>query len=155
MNTAAFCRFRRGFTLVEIMIVVVIIGLLAVLAIPALQRVRGRTQISRTANDLRAMAQAFETYYLENGAWPPDAAPGAVPAGMAGRLPGAWHSPPAIGGLWEWDYEPATPLISITLYQHRATLAQMTALDALIDDGNPATGQFRINGAEWNFRLEP
>jgi prepilin-type N-terminal cleavage/methylation domain-containing protein len=143
MNTAAFCRFRRGFTLVEIMIVVVIIGLLAVLAIPALQRVRGRTQISRTANDLRAMAQAFETYYLENGAWPPDAAPG------------AWHSPPAIGGLWEWDYEPATPLISITLYQHRATLAQMTALDALIDDGNPATGQFRINGAEWNFRLEP
>ena len=154
MRTATLHRTRRAFTLVEIMVVVVIIGLLAVLALPAMQRVRQRTQISRTASDLRAMAQAFETYYLENGAWPADAAPGAIPAGMAGRLPAAWNSPPAIGGLWEWDYEPPT-LISITLYQHRATLAQMTALDAMIDDGNPNTGHFRVNGAEWNVRLEP
>ena len=155
MHAATLHRTRRAFTLVEIMVVVVIIGLLAVLAVAALQRVRERTMISRTASDLRAMAQAFETYNLENGAWPSDAAPGAIPTGMAGRLPAAWNQPPAVGGLWEWDYEPATPLVSITLYQHRATLAQMTALDRLIDDGNPSTGQFRINGAEWNFRLTP
>jgi prepilin-type N-terminal cleavage/methylation domain-containing protein len=159
MNTFAPTRprrkFRRAFTLVEIMVVVVIIGLIALLAIPAIQRVRQRAQNSRTASDLRTMAQAFEGYLLENGSWPPDAAPGAIPAGMAGRLPAAWNQPPAVGGLWEWDYEPATPLVSITLYAHTASLAQMTAIDALIDDGNPATGNFRINGSEWNYRLAP
>jgi type IV pilus assembly protein PilA len=54
-------RPARGFTLVEIMIVVVIIGLLAALAIPAFQRVQRATRDNRFMSDLRTLAQAFET----------------------------------------------------------------------------------------------
>jgi type IV pilus assembly protein PilA len=58
---------RQGFTLVEIMIVVVIIGLLAAMAIPAFQKVRQSSQDRAVANNLRQMANAAEQYYLESG----------------------------------------------------------------------------------------
>jgi type II secretory pathway pseudopilin PulG len=137
---------------VEIMIVVVIIGLLAALAIPAFARVRQRAQNSRVANDLRVFAQAFDTYLLENGAWPADVSPGVVPAELVGQLPAAWSQATPIGGRYEWDNEPT--LKSITLYQTTAPMTQMLAIDALIDDGNSATGNFRFNGTEWHFLLQ-
>ena len=58
---------KRGFTLVEIMIVVVIIGLLAVLAVPAWQRVRWHTIRSTMDNDARQLASAAQQYFMEYG----------------------------------------------------------------------------------------
>lgn len=134
------------------MIVVVIIGLLAALAIPAFARVREKSQNTRVANDLRVFAQAFDTYLMEKGAWPADVAPGVVPTEMAGQLPAAWTKTTPIGGKYEWDNEPG--LKSITLYQTTASMAQMRAIDKLIDDGDPATGFFQYNGSEWHYLLE-
>ena len=57
---------RRGFTLVEIMIVVAIIALLAAIAVPGFMRARKRTQASRVINDLRLISAAIDQYALEN-----------------------------------------------------------------------------------------
>lgn len=57
---------KKGFTLVEIMIVVVIIGLLAAMAIPAFQKVRTDSRESAVENDARQLASAAQQYMLES-----------------------------------------------------------------------------------------
>lgn len=65
MNTQT--RSSKGFTLVEIMIVVVIIGLLAAMAIPAFQKVRQSSQDKAVLNNMRQLGAAADQYFLENG----------------------------------------------------------------------------------------
>jgi prepilin-type N-terminal cleavage/methylation domain-containing protein len=57
---------RRGFTLVEIMIVVAIIALLASMAVPNFLRARKRSQAVRTLEDLRLLDSAVDEYAIEN-----------------------------------------------------------------------------------------
>ena len=60
-------RSNKGFTLVEIMIVVVIIGLLAAMAIPAFQKVRQSSIEKTLTNDAKQIASAANQYYMETG----------------------------------------------------------------------------------------
>jgi type IV pilus assembly protein PilA len=60
-------RSRHGFTLVEIMIVVVIIGLLASMAIPGWQRIRQASQDKAVLNNARQIAAGASQYMMENG----------------------------------------------------------------------------------------
>lgn len=60
-------RSNKGFTLVEIMIVVVIIGLLAAMAIPAFQKVRQSSIEKTLVNDAKQLASAANQYFMEFG----------------------------------------------------------------------------------------
>jgi prepilin-type N-terminal cleavage/methylation domain-containing protein len=135
----------RGFTLVEIMIVAVIIGLLAALAIPAFQRVRRRSQNSTVVNGLRVFSQTFETYATANGKWPGNAGPGLVPPGISSAdfKVSVWTAPTPVGGEWNWDLNIAGFTAGVSISNFTCNDAQLAEIDAMIDDGNLNTGLFQ------------
>lgn len=138
------------------MIVVVIIGLLAALAIPAFARVRQKAQNSRFLSDLRTFSQAFETYAQVNGRWPNNAGSGAIPAGMSGDFNEAnWRGRNSVGGRWNWDRNINGVSAGISTTNVTVDDAQMTAIDAVIDDGNLTTGYFQKISDRFTYILEP
>jgi prepilin-type N-terminal cleavage/methylation domain len=60
-------RKNHGFTLVEIMIVLTLIGLLATMAIPAFIKVRAASAEKSMINDGRQLGSAYSQYFLEEG----------------------------------------------------------------------------------------
>ncbi len=138
------------------MIVVVIIGILASIALPAFQRARIRSQNTRIANDLRLFSGAFETYNLENGVWPDDVNEGILPSGMEGYVvPEKFESRTIYGGNYDWEGPGAFSFnAGVSIRNSFLDTDQATAIDEMMDDGVLSTGRFRNIGGAYAVILE-
>jgi len=70
----------RGFTIVELLIVVVVIAILATITVVAYTNIQARARDSQRQQDVKTIAKALELYYLDKGAYP--AGSGATTTGM-------------------------------------------------------------------------
>lgn len=66
---------RFGFTLIELMIVVLIVGILAAIAIPRFEITKGKANAAALKSDLRNLATAEEGYLFESGSYTIDKVP--------------------------------------------------------------------------------
>jgi len=144
---------NRGFTLIELLIVVVILAILAAVGMPAFNNYRLDSQVAATATDIRALQQAAELAFLENGEWPGDKNPGIMPPEMNKYLlDNAFDRTAPIGGIYDWQQNfGATAAVSI--FDASQPQAKWTALDEIVDDGNIFSGKVRIVNDNYLFFL--
>lgn len=144
-----FSRRLRAFTLVEVMVVVVIIGLLAAAGLPSYRHLTIRSKVTALENDLRQFSTAIQTYALQNGRWPADSDPQVAPPELATSLPTNFGLPSPIGGVYKWNYDVSADGITAkaALIVQTASgnplsddVDLLTMLDKQMDDGDLTTG---------------
>lgn len=79
---------RRGFTLIELMLIVLLIGILAAVAMPFYRGYKERVRIAQAINEIRIMSTVASNYWNDNHGYPSSLAD----IGQAGRLD-PWGNP--------------------------------------------------------------
>jgi type II secretory pathway pseudopilin PulG len=87
---------NRGFTIVELTIIVIILGILTTLIIVAFNKIQMQARDSKRVADVRAMANQIQKYYDQNGEYPPASDAAIVALSQSGL-----NDPTDISG---WNY---------------------------------------------------
>jgi prepilin-type N-terminal cleavage/methylation domain-containing protein len=95
---------RRGFTFIELLVAMIVLGILASIALLKYVDLRRNAVTAKIASEINAVKLAGYSYWGDNQNWPADAGPGVVPAGLAKHLPEGFRFDNA---TWkytlEWD----------------------------------------------------
>lgn len=81
---------RRGFTLVELLTVLIVLGILAGIALLKYIDLRNTARAAEVAGDFRTITVAAYNYQADHENWPPDGGPGAPPPVLLPYLPGGF-----------------------------------------------------------------
>ena len=135
---------RAGFTLVELVLVVVIISILAGLAIPNYKVVVIKARAADVLGRIRVVELGVHSYLGENNAWPAEAAPGVVPSDMAAFLPDNFEF---ASEDYDLDWENGGGLIGVAVVTDNELLGQ-----ALVNVAG--SGTWFVSGNRYVFILD-
>ena len=80
-------RDERGFTLLELVVVLVVVAVMMAVAVPAYYGFVTNTRAAQAVADLQAVRAAIYLYYGDVGRWPNEVQAGFIPKGCEGNLP--------------------------------------------------------------------
>lgn len=147
MNRPVRTAVARAFTLVEILIVVVILGILAAVVVPSFANAVTPTEQAAFATSLRGFSQSVELYRVREGEYPPDGSSGEIPPGLEDYIDtSTWRRTTPIGGVWDSESDPAGLGYGVGVHfidGDDPGVEYMVELDALFDDGDLEGGVFR------------
>lgn len=90
---------ESGFTLIELMVVVVILGILAAIVIPQFSNSTDKAREARAKAELKSMQNAIEIYYMENG----NQYPSSIGAALNENGITTWPQADPWGNNYGWD----------------------------------------------------
>jgi prepilin-type N-terminal cleavage/methylation domain-containing protein len=145
-------RRRRGFTFVELLMVIIVMGLLSGLAILKYIDLRNRALAAQASADLETVRLAAYSAWYETGSWPGDVGPGVLPVELVPYLPKGFSFQRTEYALdWENFVPPgggtsAGMQLGVVLSASNARLS-----NALVQTLGNRGGPFVVNGAEVTF----
>ena len=149
--------YRQGFTLIEILIVVVILGILASVVLGQIGNAVDDAAKAAFVTNGKTFVESAMRFQLDTGEFLEDSSSGALPAGFEQYVqPENWVGGTPIGGVWdaELDSFGITSALGVHFDGSGVTRddAYMAQLDAVVDDGDLVTGSFRkIDGDRYYF----
>lgn len=139
----------NGFTLVEILIVVVILGLLAGIVIPQFSSYSDESKVNSFVACVKNVASAAEYHYSRFGEYFEDSGSGALPADLDTYIiPAKWTNGTPIGGVWDFERDDLGGYKSAFGVHFNGSGdtrddTYMQEVDAAFDDGDLTAGCFR------------
>lgn len=145
-------KLARGFTLVEILIVIIVLGILAAIITPGFANAAEGARQTSFAQNNRAYAAAVDRFRIENSRYPVDSNTGTLPAEMIPYInPAEFSETTPIGGRWDIESFDSGVTCAVGVHfngdgQTRDD-AYMTIIDQILDNGDLETGRFQRIGA--------
>ena len=128
-------RTERGFTLIELMIVVAIIGILAALAIPEFVRFQLRSKTSEAKLNIASIRTAEDAYYAANGKF---AGAFLTPAIAPDASKHQWAGVPGVAQVAELGWRPEGDLYFVYAVNGLASSFSIAAIGNLDGDATPS-----------------
>jgi type IV pilus assembly protein PilA len=127
-------RDERGFTLIELLIVIAIIAILAAILIPNFLRARRQSLVSATKGNLKNIATALESYFVDNNQYPGGLADLATGSKYIRAVP-----PLPVGGAYGYKTASGSPANQDYVVCDNAT-------DTITVSGSPTTWYYMPGG---------
>jgi prepilin-type N-terminal cleavage/methylation domain-containing protein len=149
-----------GFTLIEILVVIIILGVLAAIVIPQFVNAGEDTEKIAFIADLRIFADAAKRYRLATGQHLEDSSSGELPAGFEPYIQEIrWTQATPIGGVWDTELDSFGVKSALGVhFWGGGTVrddAYMQMIDAIFDNGDLNTGVFRkLDGDRYYWILK-
>ncbi len=140
-------RGAAGFTLVELLIVVIILGVLAAVVIPTMGGVTDDTRITAFATEMSVLADAAERYQVVEDSSLPDTSSGVWPTEWDGYIrQDQFEAPTPLGGVWDTELNSFGVVSAVGAHFNGGDVpadADLAAVDLMMDDGDITTGKVR------------
>lgn len=138
----------RAFTLVEILLVVVILGILAAIIVPQFASASAESRRAAFVTELRVFVGAAEHFTAREGTWVSDGGSGVCPDEFRDYIDDEdFESGTPLDGVWDFERDESGVTSAVGVHFNDAGEAKddayMTLVDAIFDDGDLNTGIFQ------------